>query len=75
MQAICKLAMKWYGFILPFKHLNHEALGKGMKRTSEQVFLRWVLVLALPLRSRGTLGKSLHLSEPLPPGKMGPLSK
>ena len=44
MQAKCKLAMKEAvnatGFILPVKQPNHKALGKGMKRTSEEVFFK-----------------------------------
>ena len=42
MQAKCKLAMKEAvnarSFLLPIKHLHHQVLGKGMKRTSAQVF-------------------------------------
>ena len=74
MQAKCKLAMKCHGILLPIRRPNHGALGKAMKRTSEQVLLGQVPVLTLRLKSWGTLGKSLHLSEPLA-CKMGRLGK
>lgn len=64
MRAKCKLAMKEAvnatGFLLPTKHLNHQVLGKGMKRTSEKVFIKPISSSTIKeLRDPGQVPSSL----------------
>lgn len=40
MQISVERGLECYGIILPIKQPNHKALGKGTKRTSEEVFFK-----------------------------------
>lgn len=70
MPSQCKLAVKEAAFAaassVPITYLNHEAFGKGMKRISGEVFQKPGSPISSTIQKLRDLGKSLHLSGPLP---------